>query len=320
MLEEKYNAALSLLEEHNKALGGLDQPGTIDPQQFLNCIKASGGTSEERLKALSYEDILVCLPETNGVKPVIIAKALAKIFRGKDESISTEEKRPVSKSKASKLSTEELLQHYDPEDGDSTIATRLKELSRGYKCIVFTDEKEVDVLTSKKLLSEIRKGFSGRESIEVNDKTYKVYHVGEIPDNYVDENPLYPGRPLRPDGTCDQLNRSWEGVPLNIRQFIRIAINSNELKIDREKAHDILDLALNKDLKSLRRRYSKAALAFDELEKTGDLPKLKILLGKPKEEGIFTFTNPSKKRVQFVKDSNVPYYVFDANQNKWYSR
>ena len=65
---------------------------------------------------------------------------------------------------------------------------------------------------------------------------------GDKKKEMVDENPIYAGRPLRPDGTCDQLNRSWEGVPLAIRQIIHIAINdTRELMVSHTAAHDLLD-------------------------------------------------------------------------------
>ena len=101
--------------------------------------------------------------------------------------------------------------------------------------------------------------------------------MGELPDAIADENPLYKGRPLRPDGTCDQTGRSWDGIPIEIRQLIRIAVNTDDLEVSHENAHNIIDVALKPDASTiLRQRYQKAAAEFAKLSKTGNLPKLVI--------------------------------------------
>jgi hypothetical protein len=276
---DRIEAALVAINQHNDAFGA-GNPGFIIPEDFIQCIKISGGTSEERLADFSYEDLLNCMPSVNGVKPVVLAKQIAKIFRQKDKEVEVDEKRPISNKKADKMLPMELVQAFDPEDYDNPVGKRLKSLSKGQKFIVYESGRNVDVNTTFKILSEIKQGFPGREDVDVNGQVKKVYALGELPDNYADENPIYYNRPLRPDGTCDQLSRSWEGVDLAIRQFIRVAIDEGELEINHEKAHDVLDSALQPNaLQKLRQRYRKSALVFDELAKTGKLPTLKILLG-----------------------------------------
>lgn len=280
-IQSKFDAALALLQEHNAAVGGQDQPGYVDPDKFLSCIKISGGTNEERLRSLSWEDILKCLPEFNGVKPTALAKDIAKVFRGDQGTPSSDDqKRPVSSKKAEKMTPRELVMAFDPEDADNPVGKRLKEISKGEPFVVFDNGRIVDVDTTFKLLQEIKTGYNGRELIEVGGETKKVYRVGELPDNFADENPFYIDRPLRPDGSCDQTNRSWEGVPLEVRQFVRVAIDLGELEVKAEKVHDILDMVLSGNgFDKLRKRYPKAAVKFNELKKTGDLPKLKVALG-----------------------------------------
>lgn len=288
MLEEKFNSAIAILEEHNKIVG---KEKGFDPQVFIENIKLAGGTTEERLKSFSYEDILSCLgryesismfgmdnpngPQTFEVpkiKPVALAKDIAKIFRGK-EAESTVNKTVISVKKADKMTLLELVQNYIPEE-DNAVSKRLESIAKNQAFIVFND-KEVDVDATFKLLKEIRDGFPSRT--EYNLK--KVYKVGFVPDKTFDENPLYKNRPLRPDGTCDQTNRSWDGVPLEVRQLIRIAIDENELIVDIDKSHAILDIAISDDpFGKLARRYRKSAIKFEELKKIGRLPLLKVCL------------------------------------------
>lgn len=273
-IDEKFLSVRALISEHNTAIGGEGKPGFIDVEKFSVNVKMAGGTTEDRLKRMSYEDILKCLPEfEGGIKPIALAKDVASIFRGKEESKS----RPVTNRRASLMTPEELIKAFDPEDPDSSIGKRLRILSKGERFIVFASGRIIDVDTTLKLLDEVKQGFPGREQMKVDGDIKPVYKIGELPDAYADENPLYPGRPLRPDGTCDQTGRSWEGIPLEIRQLVRVAIDVGALKVDIETAHNVIDLALRDDAASqLRIRYQKAAIKFGELHKLGNLPKLRV--------------------------------------------
>lgn len=294
---DRIDAALAAINQHNEAVGGEGKLGFLNPDDFIACVKASGGTSDERLSALSHEDLLACMPaSTNGiapphiaVKPRVLAKEIADIFRNKTTTVA-DDKRPVSSRRAEKMTPRELVEAFDPEDYSNSVGMRLATISKGEKFIVYSDGRIVDVETTFKLLLEIKSGYPGRNDIDVNGSIKKVYGFGELPENHADENPLYRDRPLRPDGTCDQTGRSWEGVDLSIRQLIRIAMDESELKITHEVAHNILDAVLETDaLKKLRSRYRKAAIKFDELAKTGDLPTLKIPLNGGGSESINPF-------------------------------
>jgi hypothetical protein len=85
------------------------------------------------------------------------------------------------------------------------------------------------------------------------------------------------------------LNRSWEGVPKEVRQFIYVAVEEGAISISYgdgiDKAHNILNIALQADaLPKLRSRYSDIAIKMGELAQTGDLPSLMIPLVQDDEE------------------------------------
>lgn len=284
-VKELFDAAQSLIAAHNEAFEGPDDPGHVAEEDFLKKIKLMGGTTPERLKSLSYEEILKALPSFDGVQPVALAKDIAKTWRNsvKGTSDSTSVKRPVSSKKAERMTPEELVASFDPEEPNSPVGERLRKISKGQAFLVYSAGREVDVDRSVSLLKELKAGYPARTHFEGK----RVYVVGEIPDNYADENPLYPGRPLRPDGTCDQLNRSWAGVPKIVRQFVHFALDYED-GIDptgaggRDRAHNALDMALSQDaLKKLKDRYPEIGIEFDEAEKQGELPNLLIPLGQP---------------------------------------
>lgn len=288
-LQSRFEAALAIIAEHNAALAAgrdsltLVAPGTIDAEKFETRLKAMGGTTEDRLKGLSYEDILECLPAYDGVKPKLLAKEIAKAFRGKEEVVTATEKRPVSSKTAERMTIRELVEAFDADNSTNAIGSQLARIAKGQAFIVYSSGRTVDVESTLKLLQEIKKGFSGRDDFNVNGVPVQVYKLGEVPDNFADENPLWENRPLRPDGTCDQMGRSWEGVELSVRQLIKIAVEQGEIKVSIDTAHDVLDMALSAEaMTKLRSRYRKSSLEFDRLAKTNQLPTLTLTLGSPK--------------------------------------
>jgi hypothetical protein len=333
-LQQQYDAILAIVKEHNKIiLGGdpdpdvhhLDTPGFVNPEQFIINLKIAGGTTEERLRKFSTEDVLVCIGVYGAVRPMPLAKSIVQALRGTGTQESPkEENRPVPRHKANQMTANELVAAYDPSEPDGRVAERLKGMSQNQPFIVFSAGRTVDVDTTRKLLEELRQGFPARPSISVNGEDKPIYRVGELPDNYAEENPIFVGRPLRPDGTCDQTQRSWEGIPQEVRQMIRLVVTEDLVGgVSLDKAHDLVDLVMGTDpLKILRSRYKKASLKFKELSDTGNLPKLKILLGNRKEviPGVGPPFGKGKKVVPAFTFNNGPLghiFVFDALQQKW---
>lgn len=299
MLVDKYVLARGVLDEHNAALGDSLQRAKVDVEATLDNIKMMGGTTDDALKQLRYEDIVECIvrPEEHGdrggggrpswpIKPIPLAKRLAAVFRGKDEVAEPHQAyagapiqmvpQPVA-PKVGNLTLEQLVAAYDPVDADNKVGTRLRKESKGKAFLVFRSGRTVDVVTSVKLLGELKEGFEPRSSILLGNEVFEVFPVGYIPNNFADENPIYVGRALRPDGTCDQLNRSWAGVPLEIRQFVRLLlVEFQPLSVDR--AHELLDRALGSTLADLSARYSRTAIAFKKAQEQGTLPRLKVEL------------------------------------------
>lgn len=286
--ESKIVQVTELINNHNKSFpieipdkghGPSIIEGYVEVMGFIRKIKLMGATTEDHLKRFSYEEILECLPKSDGVKPVFLAKDIAKIFRGNDDK---EESKPISSKSAEKMTPQMLVAHFDPYDPDNAVGKRLSSMSKGEPFVVLTNTNQVNQEVTIELLAEIRKCYEGRAFYTSKDGTvYPVYRVGEVPDNFADENPIFAGRPLRPDGTCDQTGRSWEGVSSSVRQLVRVALMEKEIVATIDKAHDIMDLAIDPAAwKKISQRYTKSTLKYKELEGVGNLPKLKIKLGR----------------------------------------
>jgi hypothetical protein len=269
--EDKLTRARAIIDEFNAQS---DKDGQINPDKFEKSLKAAGGVNEQLLQECTWEELQKC-----GL-PVLLARKVASIFR-EAQSAHDATNAYISEKKAQKMAPRYLIEAYDPKEKNSAVHKRLAELSRGKKFLVFKTDGKVDAVVSEKLLREVQDGFPERETYtDTEGQPLPVRAVGVDPKKtMVDENPLYAGRPLRPDGTCDQINRSWTGVPQAIRQTLYLAVTkTGEVKLTHDKAHDLLDLALQNDEKKIKTRFPKAVVLLKELTDSGTAPTLKIAL------------------------------------------
>lgn len=279
--ESKLDDAVRLIEEHNSVLKSLNAV-LINHEKFIFGVKVSGGTSEASLKHFTHEDISRLLDNsftevrTGCPSPIALARSICEKFRNVDKDMAKVECESLSAKKIRGMSLEELCRRYDASDPSSLIFHKLKDLSNGKAFLVFDDNDNVLVEPSVKLLKELLDNFPPRDIYVLNDEALKVYKIGEKPPKTFNENPIFMGRPLRPDWTCDQTNRSWENIPLEIRQLIRLIARDTEA-VNLKFAHDLMDMAIEVDApKRLMLRYPHIAAKFKELKKTGTLPTLKI--------------------------------------------
>ena len=286
--DTKIASAQSVIEQHNA-----NADSQISFEEFTKKLRELGGSSEEALKAASWEDLQEC-----GL-PKIMARRLTYLFR-QDSKENDGKSTYVSEKKVMGLSHKELVERYNPKDVKNPVGKRLKDLSDGKKFVVFHDNGKVNVEETVTLLEDLLNGLEEVPTAFVSCRPFPTYRVGERLDAYAEENPIYPGRPLRSNETCDQTGRSWQGVSTDVRQLLFMAINTYELEIKSvSDAHDIIDKVLSKDCSfdSIRARYPEASKQFDEDRKIGQLPLLKIKVG---EKGCScSGNNPFGKNTTF---------------------
>lgn len=264
--KDKLASALALIQSHNDNIE--DKADQIDPAAFQKKLKALGGTTEESLQECTWEDLENC-----GL-PRILARKVANIFR----TAAKVDPDYVSPKKASQMAALYLIQQYNPEEPDSVISKELNTRVNGKKFVVFSSGGTVNVEKTSELYNEIQKRWPERDFVEVDGIARRVFRIGEGKTELSEESPIYAGRALRPDGTDDQLGRSWNGVSHSVRQLIYVAVNkTGEIGRSNKEAHDTLDMALLIDGESkLKVRCQKAAVLLAELIEEGNAPKLKI--------------------------------------------
>jgi len=281
---KRLTEAQALLEKHFHLTGVEESEGLAQflVEQIIKC----GATTAQHLASLSYEEIERAYtqartfkfkkPETSVVAPIFLNKDIARIFRAGLPAAPE----AVGKKKAYTMTEEELVVAYTP--GTTTpVSERLRDISKGKPFIIFNEGGSVMVTPTLDLLKELQKGHEARKAYQYGQQVYTPYPVGQMPPELADENPLYPGNPLRPDGTCDQTNRSWASVPLELRQFCRIAWGGKITSIN--EAHTILDRVMSslsspadKQLGMLMTYSVTGGAEFCAARTTGCLPKLRV--------------------------------------------
>lgn len=258
--------------QYNKELDAIDKACL-----FADSIKKLGAISEEGLSLLSHEDILSVLPVIQGTTtlPKVLAKQIAGIFRA--NSGGNETSPYVSTRRAELMSFAELIANYDPLEANA-VSNRLNNISQKKGFIVFSQSGEVDISNSLALLDEVRMGYEAR-SVYNGARVCKVGEVDRV--RMVDENPLFPGKPLRHDGTCDITNRSWGDIDHKTRVLASlISLNSEESRAAGMTANGILDIiySASDTFTTLGKRFPLSLAKFNRLSHEGKLPSLKVSL------------------------------------------
>lgn len=275
--EEKLERASKVLEEYNNAV--TKKSRQICPEDFISNLKGAGGINEELLSQATWEDIEACGPATMPL-PRLLSKKIAEIFRERPQKEGG--RKFITARRSEEMSLQELFASYNPKEPNDNVGKRLSDLSAGKPCVVFGANGLVDVSTSASLLEEIMDGFEPRETTIVENVPQRILKIGDRPASKVDENPLFPGQPLRgSDLVCHLTHRPWVNVPQDIRVFLRVALECGEIKIDYPgRVHDIFDLLGDKTEEEINKvlwqRYPNSKIRYDELAEDDNLPKLKL--------------------------------------------
>ncbi|PWU24123.1 hypothetical protein C5B42_00605 [Candidatus Cerribacteria bacterium 'Amazon FNV 2010 28 9'] len=182
------------------------------------------------------------------------------------------------------LNVDALLNMYDPEEPDNIGGVLLSERFGEERVIGFKKgTHDVAIAESAKYIKQRRRGYPAKDFIMVDGHRCKLYKVGVLPNDFVAEDPMIPGKALWEDDETSTVydDVSWAGIPKNVRQLVRIMLKLNLFNpasvADRR---EVMRLA-REGFEALRNAYSKADLRFDELEAAGKLPSLRAQLGSP---------------------------------------
>ena len=212
--------------------------------------------------------------------PVPRFRRIWRIFRdGTDENIHKEPSpEGLTKEVLARItpigqwSDEQLLEKYSP-ICDRAVETELKARSEMRPCIIFKSKEEIDEILSLKLLREARR----REVPNVykaDGKTYKVYRVGEFPENVYTRCPVTGS--ILFENYSEKIGVKWD-MPYEALQFVALLVK-NGVSVTPITARDLQKEFKDKGMDGLRDLFPKIAVQYDELKEIGELPNLKATL------------------------------------------
>lgn len=292
---EKRTALENLLKDHNKALGA-KSPDKLDIKAITATLLKEGGTNEAGLKAFTRQDYI-----DFGFPRALASQAVQLMGEGDGPVVlpeGTKKKKGTPSSSApgimmlhtqadavKAMSVFDLVKGLDVNNpgliGEELIerARRVArpgnadDAARGRPFIFFTDVTGTKVArkTSADYLQSMLDGTPVTDTVLIGGEPIEPMRVGERPNVFFAENPLYRGRALRmPGEVCDVTNESYEGIAQDVRELLAVAsgggagFNTPELRIsDPEVARAIIVTARQSDaLATLKRRYPRSAAAL----------------------------------------------------------
>lgn len=186
------------------------------------------------------------------------------------------------KINSSNVPAADLFNLYNPKLKDDPITQELKK-RYGEKAVVLFKPGTNQVAVNETIgyVSDLDLGFiTEQETVMVNGELIRPVPIGHIPDQVLDEDPLFPGSPLRNQRSIVN-HRDWTNVTHECRQFCRIIVDRNEIDPnDTQSVVNLLKMATGPNaMDGLIEMWPGVRLAMKELETDGDLPKLKIRPG-----------------------------------------
>ncbi len=207
------------------------------------------------------------------------ARMVEKVLRGKKETGDSKDFNQLLSANNIPMSIEDLpiedlIKYYDPRCKNKVYSV-LKERYGDKPVIVFNSETDlIDVEETINYIYDHENGQGNETTHMVGNEIVELYKIGEIPNQIVDEDPAFPGVPLRKNRST--VNRvSWDGINIETRQFFRILVNRKD--INPNNRMDVLNL-LSNEWNKITTTFPEAHLEYKKLKKNNDLPKLRISL------------------------------------------
>jgi len=263
--------SISTLEKGLKELGVEKEPAGLEM------------LSDESITPFGDIRAIFCDNEFFGKVPIAKVRLAMKYLRGPKDSQKTDSIDPELlalknkygiKMKMEDVEPSELLEHYHPELPNHPITNALRKRFGNQKVIVFKpDSKIIDIEATANYIADLEQGFPEQDTVESDGALVRVYEVGKVPDQMVEEDPLFEGKPLKRGRSI--VNRvNWSEVPLGVRQFCRIMVDRGDYDInDRFQIQELMK-TVKEGITALKNLSPEADLEYRELSKKGDLPKL----------------------------------------------
>jgi hypothetical protein len=282
---ELMEAAELLLSRHNEHVG---TEARIDVEQFRKVITAAGGTTPEALAEIEVSD----LASVENL-PALIARAVVSTLRGQSTDAgdgASDEPKAITEEQCREADESWLLGRYDWDRPSSFVVAELTRRATQHgqpaRFIVIDGDGHIHRQASLRLLRELCDGHDAVETTPVNGAPCEVLLLGEKPDEYHHEHPLFPGRVLR--GQVDEQGRDWvNGLKLETRLVLRLAVGTAELpRPTRPEVRRIFDRYQGEEgLSRAHEDFPEATVNHGKRKEAGALPTLRLQIGRSRRRG-----------------------------------
>ena len=284
MSHENVDSWESRIEQVAQILGK-----TVDEvEEILNAEPFRLTQDPNRLEMLSDEDVtpfgdlrkMFC--DENGVSLPQLRMCM-KVMRGPKESVKASQMdsnmlglkaRYGLETSLDDLGIDQILEFYNPKKRDKVHEIIRERYEDRYGAVIAfkPDSTKVAIEETLDYISDLEAGLPTETSLEVDGEHVRLYRVGETPNEKIDEDPLFPGTPLRRDrSTVNRVN--WKDISLSTRQFFRLLVQEDLIDPnDRVELRKIIQL----NIKELKDIFPEVSVVFKELDKDGNLPKLTL--------------------------------------------
>jgi len=277
-------------------------------EEILNSPGYEISNSEYRMEMISDENVtpfgdlrkLFC--EEYAKIPLPKLRMAMKYLRGPAESKKTDtidpdlldmQTRYCIRTKLEDLDIAQLLPYYKPAK-ISNIHTILRDRyeSKYGAFIAFKPETtEIAIEETINYIADLESGYPSETHVGVDGEPVKLYKVGQVPNQMLDEDPLFVGSPLKRERSINNY-LNWNGITHEVRTFFRILLQRGEINVNNRVETAQL---IKKTIADLKEIFPKAYIEWSELKHRDELPKLHISINEPKVTGYspyHTTNNP----------------------------
>ena len=277
----------------------------LSMQEVLEALKELGVEKEPAgMEMLSDEsitpfgDLMKVFGDARDI-PIAKVRLAAKYLRGPKDSPKTDSINPEAvkmkekygvKLKLDNIPTDQLLEDYDPNRSDHPITVILKKRFGDKNVIVFKpDSTEVDIEATANYIADLDRGYEEEDTVESQGELVRLFRVGEIPSQVIEEDPMFEGSPLKRGRSL--VNRmKWTNVPIEERQFIRLLVETGTIDPnDRTDIKEMLEISETEGMELFKKEFPEVALIWRERKNMNSLPNLVMTM---KQVGQLKSQNP----------------------------
>lgn len=184
------------------------------------------------------------------------------------------------KNTISTADASDLFKLYLADKPEDPVSLELKRRYGEQRVVAFApDTKQVAVEETINYITDMAQGLPEQETVYVGGTLVRLYPVGKVPMDMVDEDPLFSGNPLNRDRSIVN-NINWAGIDLKTRQLVRLASDAGLIDTDNRPAMiDLAKRAKEGGFSAVKELYPEAELEFRERSEQNSLPTLKMKLG-----------------------------------------